>query len=250
MNEQELFERRITELADQSYARGIVMFSDFLDLYEQHILHSLNLQARGVALETSGGYDAAERQMAALIPDDAARSWRFPFVCLQIEPLSLKFAEEMTHRDFLGSILSLGIERNVMGDLIVRGKTAQVFIEERMADFLVEELTRVRRTPVRVFPVGSEADTFRPEEEQKTGSVASVRLDSVTALALGLPRSQMNTLIREGRVYVNAKRVTSNGYNLREGDLISVRGHGKCRYDGGVHTTKKGRQMIRVSRFV
>jgi RNA-binding protein YlmH len=250
MDEQELFEKRITELAVQSYMRGIVMFSDFLDLNEQHILQSINPADHGVAVVTSGGYETAERRMAAFIPEDVTYEWSFPFVCLRIDPISEKFAGEMNHRDFLGSILSLGIDRSVLGDLIVRGKAAQVFVEERMADFLQKELTRVRRTPVRVVPVEEDADIFRPEEEQKTGSVASVRLDSVTALAFGLPRSQTNALIREGRVYVNAKLVTSNGFNLHEGDLISVRGHGKCRYDEAVHTTKKGRLMIRVSRFV
>lgn len=250
MNDEERFVKRITELADQSYARGIVTFSDFLDLNEQHILHSQSWRDHGVAVETSGGYDTAERQMAAWIPDALSYQWEFPFSCVQIEPLSEKFAGEMTHRDFLGSILSLGIERNVIGDLIVRGKTAQVFVENRMTDYLISELTRVRKTPVRAFLVESDADTFRPEVEQKTGSVASVRLDSVTALAFGIPRGTMNELIRNGRVFVNAKLVTSNGHPLREGDLISVRGHGKCRFDGAGHTTKKGRLMIQVSRFI
>jgi RNA-binding protein YlmH len=250
MNETELFEKRITELADQSYARGIVTFSDFLDLNQQHILHSRNWRERGVAVETSGGYETAERRMAAFVPDGLSYEWEFPFVCLRVEPLSEKFAGEMNHRDFLGSILSLGIDRSVLGDLIVRGKTAQIFVEDRMADFIIRELTRVRKTPVRAFPVTSDADRFRPEEEQKTGSVASVRLDSVAALAFGLPRSQISDRIREGRVFVNAKLVTSNGHPLHEGDLISVRGCGKCRFDGSVHTTKKGRLMIRVSRFV
>lgn len=250
MNSDELFEKRITELADLAFTRGIVTFSDFLDLHQQHILHSVNWRDHGVRVETSGGYETAERQMAAWIPDALCYEWEYPCVCVQIEPLSMKFAGEMNHRDFLGSILSLGIDRSVTGDLIVRGKTAQIFVEEQISDFLINELTRVRKTPVRAFLVESADDTFLPETEERTGSVASVRLDSVTALAFGLPRGEMNTLIREGRVFVNAKLVTSNGHPLRPGDLISVRGHGKCRYEGEGHITKKGRVTIRVSRFI
>ncbi|MGI6117924.1 MAG: RNA-binding protein [Bilifractor sp.] len=250
MNDDERFRKRITELANLAFSRGIVMFSDFLDLNQQNILRQVRWSALGVSPETAGGYPSAERKMAAFVPRDIAYEWSFPLVCLQIEPLSEKFSEELSHRDYLGSVLATGIERNVIGDILVRDHCAQLFAEEHIADFLIQELIRVRKTPVRLFSVESPDDIFEPATEEKTGSVASVRLDSVLALAFGGSRAEMNQRIRDGRVFVNARLVTSNGHPLHEGDLISVRQTGKCRFDKVLHTSKKGRLIIQVSRFI
>ena len=116
MEKEEFFQKRMLELSKKAFFRGILTFSDFLDLNQQNILHSLlpGLENTGVRVRMFGGYETAERQMAAFVPDafcyeeDFETEGAYPISCIQIAPLQAKFADALTHRDYLGSILNLG----------------------------------------------------------------------------------------------------------------------------------------------
>ena len=166
MEKEQLLRSRLEELADLAYQRDIVTFSDFLDLQEQHIVHSINWRAHGVTCRLSGGYDLAERQMAAFLPDALIFEWTYPFVCVEICPQSLKFSESLTHRDFLGSILNLGIDRSRVGDLIVTDNKAYLFSEEKIARFLCEELCRVRHTSVQTKICSDLSEFPKPDRRE------------------------------------------------------------------------------------
>ena len=112
MEKDQLFEKRMMELGKKAYYRGILTFSDFLDLNQQNILHSLSFRDTGVQVKTFGGYESAERQMAAFVPDALSYEQAYPIACIKVQPLNRKFSEELTHRDYLGAILNLGIERS------------------------------------------------------------------------------------------------------------------------------------------
>ena len=108
MNKDEFFIKRIRELANLSYQRDIVTFSDFLNLNEQNIVNEQKNQMPGVITECSGGYEQAERQMVAFHPDALAFTWEYPIDCLKIEPKAIKFSEDLTHRDYLTNAVTDG----------------------------------------------------------------------------------------------------------------------------------------------
>lgn len=248
---EELFQKRILELARAAYDRDVVTFSDFLDMNEQHIVHSMPSQEAGVSLEWYGGYEWSERQMIAFLPDALSYEWDYPIECLHIQPKSLKYTEELTHRDFLGALLNLGVLRGKIGDIIVREDfSAWVFCEEKMSEFFRKELTRVKHTQVLTEKVTKDVVRIAHREEEIAGTVASVRLDSLIALAFRTSRSQILPFIEGGKVFVNGKMVVSNGHTPKEGDVISVRGKGKFRFGDVQHKTKKGRLLVRVFRYV
>ena len=120
MEKEELFQKRMSELSKKAFFRGILTFSDFLDLNQQNILHSLcrSLEDNGVRIRLFGGYETAERQMAAFVPDAFCCEEEFdyqedyPISCIKISPLNKKFSDVLTHRDYLGSILNLGLDRS------------------------------------------------------------------------------------------------------------------------------------------
>ena len=251
MEREELFRRRMKDLADAAYGRGIVTFSDFLDLYELHMIHGMDWRGCGVTVSLSGGYEAAERQMAAFVPDALSYEWQYPWRCLHITPETPRFAEKLSHRDYLGSVLGLGLERCKIGDILVKDDGAWCFCHEKISGFLLRELRQVRHTAVTVSVCEDpEQEEFSPEEKEITGTVASVRLDSVIALAFSVSRSSAVPLVEGGKVFVNGRMITSSGFRLSEQDLISVRGMGKFRYGGVRNRTKKGRELIRIFRFV
>ena len=250
MEKDDFFLKRIRELANLSYQRDIVTFSDFLNLNEQNMVSSLKRQFPQIVMEIFGGYENAERQMVAFHPDALAFTWEYPIDCLKIEPKAIKFSESLTHRDYLGALLNLGIERSVIGDIVVQEKAAWFFCQNKMTDFFLDNLCRVHHTNILITKVDDPDKLPCPKLEAINGTCASVRLDSLISLAFKASRSSMVSYIEGGQVFVNGKLITSNGYEPKEGDIISVRGKGRFIFDGMSHQTKKGRCGVRILRYI
>lgn len=245
-----MLQKRLIELSNLSYKRDIVTFSDFLNLNELNILHTTPKEMFPSRYETFGGYALAERQMVAFLPDALYYDYKYPMSVVKIQPLNRKFAEELSHRDFLGGILHLGIERCCVGDLLVENGICHAFVTDTMADYICEQLTRVRHTAVNTQKLEGGEFSYSPKLLTLKGTVASVRLDSVLSVAFPMSRTRLTGLIEGGKVFVNGKLTVSNGCRLREGDIISVRGLGKMVYQGVLSETKKGRQYIQVGKYM
>lgn len=246
--EEQQVEKRLLDLAETAYRRGIAVYSDFLNLNELHIYQGIQMKLSYVETESFGGYELAERQMAAFYPD-ALFCLEYPLACLRISPLQEKFAEKLTHRDFLGVVLNLGLDRSRVGDILAEEQGAALFCHKSVAGFICENLTRIRHTSVYAQPLEQTEFHYEPKYEERTGTVASVRLDSLLSLAFGASRSSLTALIEGGRVFVNGKLTASNGYVPKEGDLISVRGMGRFCFYGSGGQSKKGRSYVTVRKY-
>lgn len=250
MEREEFFQKRIRELANIAYQRDIVTFSDFLSLNEQNIINNRRFQIPGIVMEWCGGYEHAERQMVAFHPDALVFPWEYPIDCLKIEPRAVKFSEKLTHRDYLGALLNLGVERSVIGDILVQEDCAWFFCLHKMTDFFLENLCRVKHTNITICKAEDPQELPEPALEPVSGTCASVRLDSLISLAFQESRSSMVSFIEDGLVFVNGRLITTNGYEPKEGDVISVRGKGRFRFDAITGRTKKGRCAVRIMRYV
>ena len=248
--EEQQLEKHFRDLARTAYQRGIAVFSDFLNLNELNIFQSLRGEFSYLETETFGGYELAERQIAVFRPEAPVFYANYPVKCLKITPLNAKFAEDLNHRDYLGAVLNLGIDRACLGDILVEEDAAYLFCLERMADFIRDNLIRIRHTSVYVEQVEAENFHYEPKYKEVSGTVASVRLDKLLALAFNASRSSLTGLIEGGKVFVNGKLVTSNGYEPKEGDLISVRGMGRFRFRETGGQSKKGREYVILWRYI
>lgn len=274
MREEEQLTKRLLELSRQSFHRGIITYTDFLNLNEQSILHTLPKDSLYTGYVTFGGYDSAERQMAAFIPEDAlslrgrlvkdisvkhedtgaadsnAAFFMPEMAVLRIAPLHQKYAEELTHRDYLGAMMSLGLERGKMGDILIDGTDALIFIASKLKDFVKEELVRIRHTSVYVSEEEWQNFHYIPKYEEIKGTVSSVRLDALLSLAFSSSRSKLTGLIEAGRVFVNGRLAVSNGTHVKERDLISARGMGKFQYMESLSVTKKNRVYVLLHKYI
>ena len=255
--EETLLRKRFIELANTAYQRGIAAYSDFLNLNELNILHTTPKELFPVPYRTFGGYSHSERQMVAFLPDafslymeEAEINQMYPMKILKITPVHAKFAEELGHRDYLGALLNLGIERTKIGDILVQEKVAYVFVHESMADYLVNELVKVRHTVVLPSVETATDFIYEPKFEIIRGTVSSVRLDVLLSLSFQSSRSKLTPLIEGGKVYVNGKNITSNAYRVKNDDIISVRGMGRFQFKGIVSKKKKGRYCIELYKYV
>ena len=144
MNKEELMlQKHLIDLSETAYKRDIVTFSDFLNLNELNILHSTPKNMFSANYETYGGYEASERQMVAFLPDALYYEYSYPVSVLKIVPSAPKFAEQLTHRDYLGAVLNLGIERCKIGDLLIGEKECILFVCDSISRFIIDNLTRI-----------------------------------------------------------------------------------------------------------
>lgn len=275
--EEELLAKRFLELSRQSFHRGIVTYTEFLNLNEQSILHTLPKDSLYTGYVVFGGYDSAERQMAAFLPEDAlslrgryihgfsefsdhnesagsisgnAVFFTEKMAVLRISPLQEKFADELTHRDYLGAIMNLGLERGKIGDILIDRSDALTFIDAKLKDFIKEGLTRIRHTSVFVSEEAWDDFKYIQKVQEIKGTVSSVRLDALLSLAFSTSRSKLTGLIEAGKVFVNGRLTTSNGCQIKEQDVISVRGMGKFKYIERLSITKKNRIYVLIHKYI
>lgn len=249
--EEQMLCNHLADLANACYRRDYAIVSDFLTLNEQNLFLSYgSIQLPPVQYELIGGYDMAERKAVYFQPIGVGREYPAPLVLLWVKPLNLKFAEELTHRDYLGSLMNLGIERSKLGDLIPSKEGCFIICLESVADFICDQLTRVRHTAVDCKRRELSSLDFHPEVRPIEGTVASLRLDAVIGLAFSQSRSKLVGYIESEKVFVNGKCTTSNAYQVKDGDLISVRGLGKFRFLCAGGQTRKGRTAVSLELFV
>lgn len=247
--EELLVQKRLLEFSDQAYERGLPVFTDFLNLNELNIFYHTAAKYSYMKWNMSGGYENAERQIVAFLPDAFSYEIEYPIACLKVEPLQQKFSDTLSHRDFLGAILNLGIDRGKIGDIVLKDNIGYVYCHASLSSFFMEELVKVKHTKVK-STLTENGFSALPQTQEVTGSVSSARIDSILALAFHTSRSSLTQLTLEGRVFVNGKEINSNSYFVKENDVISVRGYGKFVFDGVLSETKKGRLFVRLRKYI
>ena len=241
MNEDAIYIcKRFIDLSKQANRKGIVTFSDFLTVSEQMILQQNKTKLES-EYRMSGGYDYAERQMVAFIPDALFYEWDYPMKCVRIRPAYPKFAEAFTHRDVLGALTSLGIDRSKIGDLIVKETDMFFFAKTEIVPYILEQLTSIRHTVVTLKQETDSHIDYIPHFEEKEAIITSNRLDAVIAAICKTSRSASLRMIQEGRIFVNGSECLHNTYYCKQGDLLSIRGFGKVRFGEILGVTKKDR---------
>lgn len=246
MNEQELCKKKLIDLSKQANRKGIVLFSDFLNLNELNIYHQSE-KLFETKTESFGGVPYAERQIIAFIPDALYYEWDYPITALKITPTYPKFAEKLGHRDILGAIMKLGVDRSKIGDIIVGENEYYLLCAEDMADYFRENLDKIRHTIVTLAECSLAELRIHHELEERDGIITSNRLDAVIACIHKLSRSQALELFRQEKVFVNGKLMQNATYTCRPEDIVSVRGYGRFIYLTESGTTGKGRLKFKYN---
>ena len=266
MTDTDFLESRIKELSNKTFQNEYTTHTDFLSVSEQALLHDA-MRKLGVPDQSNriggaeyllwGGYEDSERRVCAFLPSymDAdsfiLQETDAPEVvsCLHISPVQVRFADDLSHRDYLGALMNLGIDRGQIGDILIdrSDSSAYCFVLKTMAEYICRELCRVKHTTVLAAEVPPGKCAVRPEFEEREGSVASERLDAVLAFVFRLARGKAQELIDREAVIVDGRTAHSGGSSLKAGSRVSVRGFGKFIYTGVVTSTKKGRLFVRVN---
>ena len=240
---------RLNDLDSLAQKRQMICYSDFLNMDEYS---SYLTQKHSYSCDTVPFSDIAnlERQMIAFIPDAFCfNELNFPVAIFKIEPKNVKFAQEITHRDVLGAIMNLGIERKLIGDIFVSEREACFLANDKIKEFLLDELHQIKRTDVVLKEIFGLPDIFQTKFDEFNRSVASLRLDCIVAEFANCSRSVSERYIKQGLVYLNYKQTEQVSVLCKPGDIISVRGIGKMILDDVIGKSKKDKVVIRIKKY-
>ena len=246
-NEKEIqqLKNRIRELADKSYNQNQYTFTGFLGLAEQDALWQVEREVKFAGITLYGGREEAERKLLRFGSEaELGYEQPFPICCIQIRPLSAKFADKLSHRDYLGALMNLGIERSTIGDILPGEGEAFLFCLDTIAEFICDNLEQIRHTHVKCEVVDAAAEVPQEEPVRQVIQVASPRVDAVISKVYNKSRSDCLELFRAGKVYVNGRLCENNSKPLEAGDVVNARGYGKFRISGEPHATRKGKLAI------
>ena len=243
-------EKRFAELALRAGRAGRTCYTRFLEPAQEPAARAAAARA-GAEVAFWGGYEDAERRVAAFYAGEAPEPGDWPICALRLR-WNARFSSP-GHRDLLGAVMGLGIERETTGDIAMgeyRGEgCAYLFALEDMADYIAANLDSAGRAALRICVADEVPALMPPEGETLRLTVQQERLDAVVAAAFRLSRGEAQRLIAGGLVKLNHAINLRADARLCEGDLISVRGHGRVRVTAFPGESRRGRRIVQAFRY-
>lgn len=261
MEKNNSIEIRAEDLCRRCERQYTPQFTPFLTPEEQVTVMRVSRSYPEVLTVFLGGISNAERKVAGFFPADyyTVPETEDDFTALA-EIAELEYVKiagsgfvNLGHRDILGSLMSLGIKRETIGDIVISddNKTAFVVVSPTVAGYICESLERVARDKVKISVVSKNAV---PEKTQKFSdlslTLASPRIDALVADALNISRDRAKRLVSLGLVSVNHAECLNPGSEFHEGDIVAVKGEGKFAVDAFLGLTAKNRHRVVVRKYL
>ncbi|MCL1884160.1 MAG: YlmH/Sll1252 family protein [Defluviitaleaceae bacterium] len=218
-------------------------FTDFLDPFRCAAFTKILAANREISVAEYGGFENAERKMLGFFTENASDEF-FP-----ITPITFtyneKFSKPPSHRDYLGSVLGLGLERGKIGDIRIGESGAILYVSSDISEYICENLNQVKRTVVK-GKIGETLQIAESQNIEKRITVPSLRADAVISSALNLSRGKVVTLFESQKVFINWKPAKKT-QTLTEGDAITIRGLGRLKLNSIEGNTKKDRIILQIT---
>ncbi|ONI47320.1 hypothetical protein AN644_00780 [Candidatus Epulonipiscium fishelsonii] len=186
--------------------------------------------------------------MVAFLPFE--KPCNVPISILKVE-IKMKISEPLTHRDFLGSLLGLGIERKKIGDIIVKPFGAYIFVHKDINEFIKWNLIKIsKHTKIEITEIKEQdLELEEPKFKEINGTVSSLRVDAVFSLGFKISRTTVNKLLQQDKGKCNGVLVKASSL-MKEGDVGSLRGYGKIRLQAISGKTKKDRTHVTLQKYM
>ena len=222
--------------------------TDFLDPFKRAVVKDLLFQIKDVKYFEFGGYEKADRKSFVIMPEDfSEESAEIDRMFSLVSIIPVTGADSLTHRDYLGAVMNLGIKREFFGDLLLNPKGCMIVGKKSVTETIHQSLTKVGKYSVNTRPESFD-NIIVPEESFKelTESVSSLRLDCIVGAAFHLSRSEAAEVIKSGRAFVDYKETTDISKKIPENTLLSLRGYGKAEISEIMGETRKGRLRVKI----
>jgi RNA-binding protein YlmH len=195
-----------------------------------------------------GGYDGAERCLFGAFPEyNEPCKDDFPVAALTFR---YRAAAHLAHRDFLGTLMSLGVKREMVGDILCGSGQTVIFVCDSVAGYIAEQINKVGGEGVKITR-GIDGELPSAHEYKPiSGTVASPRLDAVVGALCGISRSAAVGLINSGAVTLRMCEIYDVSAEVFANDKLSVRGHGKFIVDERDRVTRTGRIAFEARKYI
>ena len=250
MENEEFLKKRIAELADRCYRENRYTLTGFLGIGELASFYAVLRSLPPVPYTLYGGTETAERLMLRFgDADTLGYEEPFPIAFLTVKPLMQKFADELSHRDILGAVMNLGINREIIGDIYLKDNNAYIVCNSAMAEYICENLTRIKHTAVSCQPIEALPEVAVGVPEELSLGVASERIDGIIAKGFNLSRNEVVELFRRQLIFLDGRLCENNSRMLKPGEQVTVRGYGRLTFREITGTSRKGKLYARVERL-
>lgn len=248
--EERPFVDRTMELAMRVDERQSPALTDFLDPRQIKITEAIVNRLPDLSLHLDGGSSFAERKRALLVPSYwAPEPGDFELAFLRLE-IPGDYVS-LSHGDYLGSLVGLGLKRAKLGDFSVHDDGCDIVVTGDIADYIRLHLSQVGRATVHVSENTREKHrAVQHEFSEKEFTVMSLRVDAVAGEAFGLSRTKVVDPIKSGKMQLNWQTIENPATPVEEGDVISLRGHGRIKVLEVGGLSRKGRTILKVGKFV
>ncbi len=222
-------------------------FLGFLSDTEQDILTERIKKNKNIFYSFWGGSDNCERKYLGLFPYEYYVNDDFP-----IEAIKFIYNKnyKLQHKDFLGTILSQGLKREVVGDIIIEEGCTVVFVQKNISSIILSQVSKIGGIGVSLSVIDGSDITIEKHYETINRTITSMRLDCVVSSLTNVSRTKSALLIKSGKVFINGIEVYDNDKIINIGDKITIRGIGKFIYDNNDGATKKDRLKVVFKKYV
>lgn len=240
--EQILSMRKLLDKLEIVLNKHIVESTDFFDPYQRRLAKSILNRFVQISYRELGGIDEAERKVIQIYPEYLQEDT----IELPINSLEIKGSiSTLSHRDFLGGILNLGINREKVGDILIHEDSAQVVVKKEVFGYILTNLTKIGRQKVNVREIAMDKLKLGLlEYEDISTTVSSLRLDALISSTWNLSRKASQGLIESKRVKVNWEPIMRVSKEIAEGDIVSVKGYGRFILNSVKGISRRGRIKI------
>jgi RNA-binding protein YlmH len=241
---------RLIDLADAAAGKGRpYVVSEFVSPGEVQIAETIQAHMASLTVRAYGGYQGAERVKIAFIRDDYDGSIDYEIAACRIT-WDVRY-RLLGHRDILGALMSLGIDRKYFGDILMQEDNAILLVDTHLVPYLKQNFDKIAMVSVRVEETLLEEIVPKEEKikEIKT-TVASMRLDAIVSSGFGISRTKAAEAINGDRIQVNWQSAKGPAQTVREGDVISLRGRGRMEVTAVTGQSRKGRTGVLLKRYM
>lgn len=239
---------KLVDFAAQALKSRKCKLTGFLSPFEQEMAGIIANSLGELNVDFYGGYRGAERQRAVFCHAEFQGTPNFEIAVIKAQ-WNGEFSR-LGHRDVLGSIMSLGVDREYIGDIIATKDFARVIVDKKMCDYFTANLTQIGSTGVKTSV--DDLENISPKEERVKeikSTVASLRVDSIAAAGFGMSRSKAAQEIAAEKIQLNWQTVKNASQSIKAGDILSMRGRGRLEVAEIRGQTKKGRVGVLLKRF-
>lgn len=246
-NENALLIARLDDIITASAKKQYPTFIGFLNEQQISVLTQHLKKSKVSNYRFFGGYENSDRCLLGISFGDYIEDYYYP-----ITGISFKYKPEykLSHRDFLGSLMGLGLKREAIGDILTGDGYTVIFIKDEIKKYVLSQIQKIGSVGV----VTEEWDNYtlpiKNEFENISCTISSARLDNIVSALVGLSREKSATHIKQGLVFVNSVAVDNLSYTIKTGDKISIRGKGKFIVGDFSGLTKKGRLKLTVQKYI